>query len=429
MLKELIFREAVSHWILDSRGCPTMEVSVTLDDGEWLVSGKASVPAGASKGSHEAFDLRDGNPDRFHGLGVDKAVGAIATLSCSLSGQVFSTTEEWDMILLDIDGTPNKATLGANVSLSLSLAFARAASSAYDLPLYRYLGGMGSLTLPCPMLNVINGGAHARNNLDIQEFMILPAGAPSFEEALRWSSEVYCTLKDLLKSKHLSTGLGDEGGFAPDLENDEEALLLLTEAVRSSGFQPGRDFYLGVDAAASGWFDPNTARYVLPRSRQSLTHTDLCHYWENLAEKYPLVSIEDGMGEDDRDGWEFLMQTLGKKLLLVGDDLFVTDPERISDGAGKLANAVLIKPNQIGTLSETLCAVSSARERHCPVVFSHRSGETCDDILADLAVAASAPLIKAGAPARGERVAKYNRLLEIERESGAVFAGKKGLIL
>lgn len=415
MLKSLFVRDIHGSMLLDSRGNPTVRASVTLDDDDYVATGIASTPSGASTGKYEAHELRDSSLPAYGGKGVTQALASIREIEEALVGTTYSTQAAWDKSLCELDGSDQKSRLGANAILPVSLAAARAAASLTDLPLYQYLGGVGSQTLPVPMLNVINGGAHARNNVDIQEFMLLPVGAPSFSEALRWSAEVYHTLKSILSTQGFATGVGDEGGFAPNLKRDEDALKLLVSAIESAGFSPGYDFMLAIDAAVSEWYDHSEGVYMLPKAKKSMTREQLVRWWKSLSEKYPLISIEDGMGEDDHEGWAHLKRTLGSRILLVGDDYFVTNPERIEKYAAN-ATALLVKPNQIGTLSETLEAIRAGRERGLRPIISHRSGETSDDFIADLAVAVSAPLIKAGAPARSERTAKYNRLLAIEEE-------------
>lgn len=427
MLKSLYVHEIRGGMLLDSRGDPTVRASVTLDDGEFLVTGEASAPSGASTGKYEAHELRDNAP-AYGKKGVTQALASIREIAEAFVGSAYTSQAAWDKALLSLDGSENKSRLGANAILPVSLAAARAAAESSELPLYRFLGGEGVGTLPVPMLNVINGGAHAKNNVDIQEFMLLPVGAPSFSEALRWSSEVYHTLKGILEAQGYSTGVGDEGGFAPNLKRDEDALKLLVSAIESAGFSPGYDFLLAIDAAVSDWYDHGESAYFLPKAKKRMTREQMVRWWKTLAEKYPLISIEDGMGEDDHDGWALLKRSLGSSLLLVGDDYFVTNPERIEKYAEN-ATALLVKPNQIGTLTETLEAIRTGREKGLRPVISHRSGETSDSFIADLAVAVSAPLIKAGAPVRGERTAKYNRLLEIEEELGdtARYSGKSAV--
>ncbi len=402
--------------IIDSRGTPTVKARVVLESGAW---GEAAVPSGASTGIHEARELRDGEAGRYQGKGVSQAVENVRTaLKDVLRGRDSRDQEEIDRIMMEADGTRNKDRLGANALLAVSLANARAAAAAQGKPLYAALNGGQGRVLPIPMMNILNGGAHADNNVDIQEFMIRPHGAPSFHEGLRWCCEIYHTLGKLLRQRGLSTGVGDEGGFAPNLESDEQALRLILEAVETAGYLPGEEISLAVDAASSEWMTAEGI-YRTPKGQKTYTSENLAAYWEDLAGRYPLVSLEDGMAEDDWTGWRILTQRLGGRMQLVGDDLFVTNVERlrrgIEEGAG---NAILIKPNQIGTLTETAQAMRLASEAGWNAILSHRSGETEDPVIADLAVAYNVGQIKAGAPCRSDRVAKYNRLLEIERELG-----------
>ena len=407
--------------ILDSRGNPTVEVEVLLEDG--TVS-RAAVPSGASTGAFEAYELRDGDAKRYLGKGVLKAVGAVLDeLGPAIEG--FDATDQRlvDAELIRVDGTDNKSKVGANAILGVSLAVAKAAADSADLPLFRYLGGPNAHVLPVPMLNVINGGAHADNNVDIQEFMILPVGASSFREALRWGVETYHSLKSLLKKQGLNTGLGDEGGFAPDLASNRAALDLLVEAITAAGFTPGTDVALGLDVASTEFFADG--KYTF--EGKQIGASELTAYYDELLASYPLVTIEDPLAEDDWQGWTHLTEHIGSKVQLVGDDLFVTNPKRIADGiATGAANSVLIKVNQIGSLTETLDAVALAQRAGYTTVMSHRSGETEDTTIADLAVATDGGQIKTGAPARSERVAKYNQLLRIEEELGeaAVYAAR-----
>jgi len=401
--------------VLDSRGNPTLEVEVGLEDG---ARGRAMVPAGASTGAHEALELRDGDPSRYGGKGVLRAVeGVHRVIAPALVGRDPTDQEGIDRLLLELDGTPNKSRLGANAVLGVSLAVAHAAAAARRLPLYRYLGGEGAYLLPVPLFNILNGGRHARGGVDFQEFMVVPVGAPTFAEALRWGVEVYHALGRLLEERGLPTGVGDEGGFAPPLPRNEDALSLVLQAVEAAGRRPGQEVVLALDAAASEFYDQG--RYRLPREGRELAVEEMVALWEDWCARYPIVSLEDGLAQDDWEGWALLTRRLGEKVQLVGDDLFVTNVARIRRGieAG-VANAVLIKPNQIGTLSETLQAMALAREAGYACIVSHRSGETEDTTIADLAVATGAGQIKAGAPARGERTAKYNRLLRIEEELG-----------
>jgi enolase len=407
--------------ILDSRGNPTVEVEVLLEDG--TVS-RAAVPSGASTGAFEAYELRDGDKGRYLGKGVLKAVDAVLdVLGPAIEG--FEATDQRliDATLIELDGTDNKKKLGANAILGVSLAVAKAAADSADLPLYRYLGGPNAHVLPVPMLNVINGGSHADSNVDIQEFMILPVGAESFSEGLRWGVETYHTLKGILHDKKLSTGLGDEGGFAPDLSSNRAALDLLMEAITKAGFTPGKDIALGLDVAASEFFTDGV--YTFEGASKSAS--EMSAYYADLVASYPLVTIEDPLNEDDWDGWAELTATIGTKTQIVGDDLFVTNPTRLAKGISlNTANSILVKVNQIGSLTETLDAVSLAQRSGYTAVMSHRSGETEDTTIADLAVALNTGQIKTGAPARSERVAKYNQLLRIEEELGetAVYAGR-----
>ncbi len=397
--------------ILDSRGNPTVEATVYLSDS---TVGVASVPSGASTGIYEAVELRDGERKRYHGKGVLDAVTHVGkTISPALSGVCASEQAEVDRILCDLDGTENKSRLGANATLAVSLACARAAANWYHLPLYRYLGGATAEHLPVPMMNILNGGAHASNNVEIQEFMIAPVGATSFAEALRIGSEIYHTLGRILRSEGYASTVGDEGGFAPNLSADEEALELICRAIEESGYDTER-VKIALDCAASEWCE-GTDSYRMPKRNKLYTRDGLIEYWDSLVKKYPLFSIEDGLDQRDYAGWASMTRTLGSKVMLVGDDLFVTNEKRLVEGIRqKSANAILIKPNQIGTLSETLSVIQCAKHAGYRFIPSHRSGETEDTTLADLAVAVSAPFIKSGAPCRSERVAKYNRLLRIE---------------
>jgi enolase len=407
--------------ILDSRGNPTVEVEVLLDDG---VVSRAAVPSGASTGAFEAYELRDGDKNRYLGKGVEKAVDAVIDeLGPAIEG--FDATDQRivDAALIALDGTDNKKRLGANAILGVSLAVARAAADSADLPLFRYVGGPNAHTLPVPLMNIVNGGAHADTGVDIQEFMAVPLGAESFSEALRWGVETYHSLKSLLKSKGLSTGLGDEGGFAPELPNNREALDFILEAIQQAGFTPGKDIALALDVAASEFYDNGAYTF----EGQQRSSEEMTAYFAELVANYPLVSIEDPLNEDDWTGWAHLTAELGGKVQIVGDDLFVTNPARLADGiAQRSANSILVKVNQIGTLTETLDAVSLAQRSGYTAILSHRSGETEDTTIADLAVATDAGQIKTGAPARSERVAKYNQLLRIEEElaEAAVYAGR-----
>jgi enolase len=409
--------------IIDSRGNPTVEAEVTLHNG---VAGVAAVPSGASTGQFEALELRDKDPKRYGGKGVLKAVGHVNNeIDELLRGADAAKTAEIDQAMIKADGTGDKSNFGANAVLAVSLAAAKAAAAAMGVPLYRFIGGKDAKTLPVPMMNVLNGGAHAANNIDVQEFMIMPVGAPSFAEGLRQSVEVFHALAKILKKDGHSTAVGDEGGFAPDLKSDEEAIQYLLRAVGDAGYKPYGDFMLAIDAASSEW--KAGSGYFLPKNKVSYTADALIGHWENLVGKYPIASLEDALDEEDWAGWEMLTKRLGGKVQLVGDDLFVTNTSRLKKGiASGSANSILIKLNQIGSLSETIDAVRMAQKAGYTTVISHRSGETCDTTIADLAVALNAGQIKTGAPSRGERVAKYNRLLRIEEELGkaAVYLGK-----
>lgn len=396
--------------ILDSRGNPTVSATVQLTDG---TMGTAAAPSGASTGKFEAIELRDGDQRRYGGKGVLKAVRSVSEIISPALEKVPSlTVREIDHVLCKLDGTPNKAHLGANATLAVSMAAARAIAAHYRMPLYRFLGGAVAYQLPRPMMNILNGGAHAGNNIDIQEFMIVPTGAPNFREGLRWCAEITHTLGQQLKARGLSTGVGDEGGFAPDLESDEAAIEAVLEAVEKAGY--GGKVQLALDAAGSEWAQEN-GRYRLPKRGKELDTEDMIEYWENLVQKYPILSIEDPLGEEDWQGWAEMTRRLGDKVQLVGDDLFVTNSERLRQGMDEGAgNAILIKPNQIGTLTETLDCIELAKRGGYKTIISHRSGETEDTFIADLAVAVNTGQIKTGAPCRTERVAKYNRLLRIE---------------
>lgn len=407
--------------ILDSRGNPTVEASVFLADG---TVGVASVPSGASTGIYEACEKRDGNDDRYGGKGVTEAVCTVCrTISPAISGICASEQHELDKLMIALDGTENKSKFGANAILAVSLANARAAANWYHIPLYRYLGGLSACRMPIPMMNILNGGAHASNNVEIQEFMIVPYGFKKFSEALRAGSEIYHALGNLLKSKKLPTTVGDEGGYAPDLDDDEEALALICEAIKKAGYSE-KEVGIALDAAASEWY-ADKGRYELPKRKSQYTSDELIDYWEALCKRFPsIMSIEDALDQRDMEAWARLTERLGDKIMLVGDDLFVTNTARLKEGikAGA-ANSILIKPNQIGTLSETLDVIRVAKESGYMFILSHRSGETEDSTIADIAVALNAPFIKTGAPCRSERVAKYNRLLRIESalNSGAKY--------
>ena len=416
----------IGREILDSRGNPTVEAEVILEDG---AVGLASVPSGASTGIFEACELRDGDSGRYLGKGVSRAVHNINTeIAAALVGQNALEQAEIDSILIALDGTPNKSRLGANAILGVSLACARAAAVSQGLSLYRYLGGVNAKVLPVPMMNILNGGEHAANNVDIQEFMIMPVSAPSWREALRRCAEVFHTLKTVLKENGTpAPGVGDEGGYAPNLKKDEDALAVIVEAISRAGYKPGEDFMIAIDAASSEWYNEETGLYHLPKSGKKLTKQQLVNMWKRFVEKYPIISLEDGMGETDWEGWAMLTKTIGSRVQLVGDDLFVTNRERLAQGIQKgVGNSILIKVNQIGTLTETLDAIAMANRAGYTAIVSHRSGETEDTTIADLAVAVNAGQIKTGAPSRSDRVAKYNRLLRIEEELGerAQYPGK-----
>lgn len=397
--------------ILDSRGNPTVEVEVYLEDGTIAT---AAVPSGASTGMFEAVELRDGDKSRYQGKGVLKAVKNVNDIiGPAIIGYDATEQVAIDKLMIELDGTPNKGKLGANAILGVSMAVARAAAQSLDLPLFQYLGGTNAKELPVPMMNIMNGGAHADNNVDIQEFMIMPVGAESFAQALRMCAEIYHTLKNVLKKKGLATGVGDEGGFAPNLGSNEEALQVIVEAVKEAGYEPGKDIKLAIDAASSEFY--KDGKYVLAGEGKEKTAAEMVEFYAALVEKYPIISIEDGLAEEDWEGWKLLTDKLGKKVQLVGDDLFVTNTERLSKGIkNDTANAILIKVNQIGTLTETFDAIEMAKRAGYTAVVSHRSGETEDTTIADIAVAVNAGQIKTGAPARSERVAKYNQLLRIE---------------
>ncbi|MCD7858300.1 MAG: phosphopyruvate hydratase [Clostridiales bacterium] len=416
-MNELQIQRVVGREVLDSRGNPTVEAEVFLAGGG---SGRGMAPSGASTGAFEALELRDGDAARFGGKGVSQAVGNVNTVLCkALHGLDASDVSAVDRAMLAADGTADKSHLGANALLAVSIASARAAAAALRLPLYRFLGGANATRLPVPMMNILNGGAHAANNLDVQEFMILPAGAPTFREGLRWCTEVYHALAGLLRAKGLATAVGDEGGFAPDLAGDEEAIQYILAAVSKAGYEPGRDIVLALDAASSEWKGGAPGAYLLPKSGQRFTSEELVNHWKRLCEAYPIYSIEDGLDEEDWDGWQALTSALGGHVQLVGGDLFVTNTQRLSKGIRQgCGNAILIKPNQIGTVSETLEAIQLAHRAGYAAIASHRSGETEDTTIADLAVALNTCQIKTGAPCRSERVAKYNRLLRIEEALG-----------
>ena len=411
--------------IMDSRGNPTVEVEVTLENG---VMGRASVPSGASTGENEALELRDGDKNRFLGKGVLKAVENVNNLIApALKGDCVLNQRAIDYKMLELDGTPTKSKLGANAILGVSLAVAQTAAKALNIPLYRYIGGANTYVLPVPMMNIINGGAHSDAPIAFQEFMIRPVGAPSEKEGIRMGAEVFHALAKLLKKRGLSTAVGDEGGFAPNLSSDEETIETILEAVKNAGYEPGKDFMIAMDAAASEWkSEKGKGHYKLPKAGTEFTSSELIAHWKSLVEKYPIISIEDGLDEEDWDGWKELTKELGDKVQLVGDDLFVTNTERLKKGIDNgCANAILIKLNQIGSVSETLEAIKMAHKAGYTAISSHRSGETADTTIADLAVALNTCQIKTGAPSRSERVAKYNQLLRIEEQLGesAVYPG------
>lgn len=409
--------KVIGREILDSRGNPTVEAEVYLADG---TVGRGTAPSGASTGEFEALELRDGDKGRYGGKGVTKAVENINTaindaVCCLDASDIYAV----DRAMIKADGTKDKSKLGANAILAVSIAAARAASISLDIPLYRFLGGISGNRLPVPMMNILNGGAHAANTVDVQEFMIMPVGAPSFKEALRWCAEVFHALAALLKSKGLATSVGDEGGFAPDLASDEEAIQYILEAVKNAGYEPGKDFMIAMDAASSEWKGSKKGEYVLPKAGTKFTSAELIEHWKKLVEKYPIISIEDALDEEDWEGWQLLTKELGGKVQLVGDDLFVTNTERLAKGISLgCGNSILIKLNQIGSVSETLEAIKMAHKAGYTAISSHRSGETADTTIADLAVALNTCQIKTGAPSRSERVAKYNQLLRIEEELG-----------
>ena len=409
--------KVIGREILDSRGNPTVEAEVYLADG---TVGRGTAPSGASTGEFEALELRDGDKGRYGGKGVTKAVENINTaINDAVCGLDASDIYAVDRAMIKADGTKDKSKLGANAILAVSIAAARAASISLDIPLYRFLGGISGNRLPVPMMNILNGGAHAANTVDVQEFMIMPVGAPSFKEALRWCAEVFHALAALLKSKGLATSVGDEGGFAPDLASDEEAIQYILEAVKNAGYEPGKDFMIAMDAASSEWKGSKKGEYVLPKAGTKFTSAELIEHWKKLVEKYPIISIEDALDEEDWEGWHLLTKELGGKVQLVGDDLFVTNTERLAKGISLgCGNSILIKLNQIGSVSETLEAIKMAHKAGYTAISSHRSGETADTTIADLAVALNTCQIKTGAPSRSERVAKYNQLLRIEEELG-----------
>ncbi len=409
--------QVMGHEILDSRGNPTLEVIITLADGS---VGRGMAPSGASTGKYEAHELRDKDPKRYHGKGVLTASNYVNTeLSLLLLGEDTKNLCHIDRLLIKADKTPNKSRLGANTTLAISIASAKAASASLGIPLYEYLGGASGNTLPVPMMNILNGGAHASNNIDIQEFMIMPVGAPNFREGLRYCTEVYHTLASLLKEKNLSTAIGDEGGFAPTLSKDTEALDLIITAIQKTGLQPKKDICLALDCASSEWKSSVPGKYLLPKSKKTYDTSALIDFYTLICDQYPIVSLEDPLGEEDWDGWQELTSLMGNRVQLVGDDLFVTNEERLKKGISfQCGNSILIKPNQIGTLTESMDTIKLAKKSGYTTIASHRSGETEDTSIADLAVGLNTGQIKTGAPARGERVAKYNRLLRIESSLG-----------
>lgn len=416
--------KVIGREIIDSRGNPTVEAEVILADG---TVGRGCAPSGASTGEFEALELRDGDKNRFLGKGVTKAVENINTIiNDAVVGLDATDIYAVDNAMIKTDGTKDKSKLGANAILAVSIASAQAAAKSLGIPLYRFFGGISGNRLPVPMMNILNGGAHATNTVDIQEFMIMPAGAPSFKEALRWCTEVFHALQKLLKTRGLATSVGDEGGFAPNLASDEETIEVILEAIEKAGYTPGKDFMIAIDAAASEWKGSQKGEYVLPKAGKKFTTDELIAHWKNLVEKYPIVSLEDGLDEEDWDGWKKLTAAIGDKVQLVGDDLFVTNTERLARGIKEgCGNSILIKLNQIGSISETLEAIKMAHKAGYTAVTSHRSGETEDTTIADLAVALNTCQIKTGAPSRSERVAKYNQLLRIEEALGeaAVYPG------
>ncbi|NLI61025.1 MAG: phosphopyruvate hydratase [Clostridiales bacterium] len=409
--------DVLAREIVDSRGNPTVEVEVYLENGGF---GRAAVPSGASTGAFEAVELRDGDKDKYLGKGVQKAVDNVnEIIAPEIIGMVALDQVGIDQLMIDLDGTPNKGKLGANAILGVSLAVARAAADGLGIPLYQYIGGVNAKVLPVPMMNIVNGGEHADNTVDIQEFMIMPVGAKSFKEALRMCAEVFHNLKDVLSAKDYSTAVGDEGGFAPDLKTNEEAIEVIIEAVEKAGYKPGDDIRIAIDAAATELYNEEDGKYHFPGEGVVRSVEELVDYYARLADKYPIISLEDGIAEEDWEGWKLLTEKLGDKIQLVGDDLFVTNTERLSKGIDlEVANSILVKVNQIGTLTETLESIEMANRAGYTAVVSHRSGETEDTTIADLVVAVNAGQIKTGAPSRSDRVAKYNQLLRIEEELG-----------
>ena len=418
--------KVIGRQILDSRGNPTVEVDVITTSG---VLGRAAVPSGASTGIHEAVELRDGDPAAYLGKGVLKAVANVNSLiDTALKGFDVCDQKAIDSALIELDGTENKSKLGANAILGVSLAAARAAADESGLSLFKYIGGVGAVTMPVPMMNILNGGSHADNKIDIQEFMVMPFGADSFSQGLQWGTEIFHHLKGVLKEKGMSTNVGDEGGFAPNLGSNEEAIQVVIQAIEKAGFKPGEDVYIALDAASSEFYDKNTGEYVFESTGTRMSSAEMVAFWIDWSDKYPIVSIEDGLDEDDWDGWKLATDALGDKVQLVGDDLFVTNTKRLNRGIeGGYANSILVKVNQIGTLTETIEAVQMATRNGYTSVMSHRSGETEDNTIADLAVALSCVQIKTGSASRSDRMAKYNQLLRIEEELGttAYYPGKK----
>lgn len=414
----LKIEKVIGREIIDSRGNPTVEAEVILENG---AMGRGTSPSGASTGEFEAIELRDGDKARFGGKGVSKAVANVNTaINEVLHGANAFDTYAVDKLMLDADGTENKSKFGANAILAVSIAAARAAANALNIPLYRFIGGAAANRLPVPMMNILNGGAHATNTVDVQEFMIMPVGAKTFTEGLRWCTEVFHVLQSLLKSEKLATSVGDEGGFAPNLASDEDAIKYILKAVKTAGFKEGKDFVLAMDAAASEWKGSKKGEYRMPKANKVLTSDQLIEHWKELSEKYPIFSLEDGVDEDDWDGWHKLTETIGNRVQLVGDDLFVTNVKRLQKGIDLgCGNSILIKLNQIGSVSETMDSIKLAQRNGYTTIVSHRSGETEDTTIADLAVALNAGQIKTGAPSRSERVAKYNQLIRIESDLGA----------
>lgn len=419
-----VITDVFAREILDSRGNPTVEVEVYLEDGSM---GRAAVPSGASTGAFEAVELRDGDKGRYMGKGVEKAVDNVnEIIAPELEGWDAYDQIGIDKMMIALDGTHNKGKLGANAILGVSIAVAKASAESTGLSLYEYIGGTNAKTLPVPMMNIMNGGAHADNNVDIQEFMVMPVGATSFKEALRWGAEIYHTLKSVLKSKGMATGVGDEGGFAPNLPTNEDALKVIMEAIEKAGYKPGEQIMLALDVAANELFDEKTGKYTLASEGREFTAAELVDYYAGLVEKYPIISIEDGLAEDDWSAWKLMVEKLGNKIQIVGDDLYVTNTERLAKGIKeKASNSILIKLNQIGSITETLDAIEMAKRAGFTTISSHRSGETSDSTISDLAVAMNTGQIKTGAPARTDRVEKYNQLLRIEEQLGdnAVYAG------